>query len=63
MPRLRVVNAPQRVGEDPQRTSLEILGKSAALTRVLHQVKMVAESRATVLIHGESGTGKELIDS
>ena len=61
MPRLRVVNAPQHVGEDPQRTSLEILGKNAALTRVLHQVKMVAESRATVLIHGESGTGKELI--
>ena len=58
---LRVVIASQRVGEDPEGTGLQIVGQSPALTRVLHQVEMVAGSRATVLIQGESGTGKELI--
>ena len=39
----------------------EILGRSAALNRVLRQVKMVAATDASVLILGESGSGKELI--
>ncbi len=39
----------------------EILGRSPALERVLHQVEMVAPTGANVLILGESGTGKELI--
>jgi DNA-binding NtrC family response regulator len=39
----------------------EIVGTSAAITRVLEQVAMVAHSDTTVLIRGESGTGKELI--
>jgi formate hydrogenlyase transcriptional activator len=39
----------------------EIIGDSAALTRVLEQAKTVASSDATVLILGETGTGKELI--
>ncbi len=39
----------------------EILGKSPALERVLHQVTMVAPTSANVLILGESGTGKELV--
>ncbi len=39
----------------------EILGRSPALQRVLHQVEMVAPTGANVLILGESGTGKELI--
>ena len=39
----------------------EILGRSPALERLLHQVEMVAGTDANVLILGESGTGKELI--
>jgi transcriptional regulator with GAF, ATPase, and Fis domain len=39
----------------------EILGRSAALVRVLQQVETVAATSANVLITGESGTGKELI--
>jgi formate hydrogenlyase transcriptional activator len=39
----------------------EIVGKSAALRRVLKQVETVAPTGSTVLIQGETGTGKELI--
>jgi formate hydrogenlyase transcriptional activator len=39
----------------------DIVGHSAALRRVLHQVETVAPTEATVLITGETGTGKELI--
>ncbi len=39
----------------------DIVGKSAALRRVLQQVETVAPTEATVLIYGETGTGKELI--
>ena len=38
-----------------------IVGNSPNLVSVLDRVKLVAPSRATVLIEGESGTGKELI--
>ena len=38
-----------------------ILGNSTKLKDVLDRVKLVAPSRATVLIEGESGTGKELV--
>src|SRR5712672_959840 len=38
-----------------------IVGKSAALRRVLDMVRVVAPTDATVLINGETGTGKELI--
>ena len=37
-----------------------IVGKSAALRRVLEQVGQVAATDATVLLLGETGTGKEL---
>ena len=39
----------------------DIIGKSAALRKVLRQVETVAPADATVLIYGETGTGKELI--
>ena len=39
----------------------EIVGKSAALRRVLKEVETVGPTESTVLIYGETGTGKELI--
>jgi formate hydrogenlyase transcriptional activator len=39
----------------------EIVGKSAALRKVLDQVAIVAPTASTVLLHGETGTGKELL--
>jgi formate hydrogenlyase transcriptional activator len=39
----------------------EIVGQSAAMKRVLLQVKQVAATVSTVLIQGETGTGKELV--
>jgi two-component system, NtrC family, response regulator AtoC len=38
-----------------------LVGSSGALQEVIDRVKLVAPSRATVLVEGESGTGKELI--
>jgi DNA-binding NtrC family response regulator len=38
-----------------------IIGNSPALRDIIERVKLVATSKATVLIEGESGTGKELI--
>src|SRR5437870_13873991 len=39
----------------------DIVGKSAALRKVLEQVAIVAPTGSTVLLHGETGTGKELL--
>lgn len=41
--------------------TIPIIGDNAGLKQIVAQVKRVAETNATVLIHGESGTGKELI--
>jgi transcriptional regulator with GAF, ATPase, and Fis domain len=38
-----------------------IIGKSAAIRRVLEQARQVAATGSTVLLLGETGTGKELI--
>jgi len=38
-----------------------IIGKSAALRKVLKQVETVAATNSSVLVFGETGTGKELI--
>ena len=38
-----------------------IVGKSPAMQQVLETIRLVATSRATVLLQGESGTGKELV--
>ena len=43
------------------RSSPRIVGTSAALSRVLGMVRVVAATDSTVLIHGETGSGKELI--
>jgi PAS domain S-box-containing protein len=39
----------------------EIVGKSAALQKVLKELETVGPTDSTVLIYGETGTGKELI--
>ena len=39
----------------------DIVGKSAAIRRVLDQIAIVAPTCSTVLLHGETGTGKELV--
>jgi two-component system response regulator HydG len=38
-----------------------LIGRSAAMTRLIETASQVAPSEATVLITGESGTGKEMI--
>jgi formate hydrogenlyase transcriptional activator len=40
-----------------------ILGKSAAIRRVLRQIEKVAPTPSTVLLMGETGTGKEILAS
>lgn len=51
-------NADKQAGGD---NFEEIVGRSAAIKRVLGEVATVAPTDATVLILGETGTGKELI--
>jgi DNA-binding NtrC family response regulator len=38
-----------------------IVGKSEPMQRIFESIRMVAKSKATVLIQGTSGTGKELV--
>jgi DNA-binding NtrC family response regulator len=38
-----------------------LVGKSEAIQKVLHDIESVAPSNASVIITGESGTGKELV--
>ena len=45
----------------PEECFEDIVGTSPALQKVLDQVRIVAPTDATVLLHGETGTGKELI--
>jgi DNA-binding NtrC family response regulator len=44
-----------------QLAKYEMIGKSAPIQRLFHDIEKVAPTRAGVLITGESGTGKELI--
>jgi len=38
-----------------------MIGETAEIQRICEQVRLIAPSRATVLIQGESGTGKEVL--
>jgi DNA-binding NtrC family response regulator len=38
-----------------------IIGNCTSMQKLLHQIRQVAATDATVMIHGESGTGKELV--
>ncbi len=59
--RLRSENAQLRQEVLEFRSAHELIGESEALTRILETVKVVASTRASVLLQGESGTGKELL--
>jgi DNA-binding NtrC family response regulator len=39
----------------------EVIGRSAAVTRVMDLIERVSRTNSTVLVQGETGTGKELI--
>src|SRR3954469_9363396 len=54
----------KRVLEEVSKEQLakyEMIGKSAPMQRIFHELEKVAPTKAGVLITGESGTGKELI--
>lgn len=59
--RLRRENAQLREEVIQVRSAREIIGGSEALRRILETIKVVAPTRAAVLLQGESGTGKELL--
>jgi formate hydrogenlyase transcriptional activator len=49
----------QRVARDASGLT-HVVGRSAAIRRVLEQIEQVAPTNSTVLLRGETGTGKEL---
>ena len=59
--RLRLENLALREAIKKEDSAAAILGKSAAMQRVLQQVFNLGKSEANVLILGETGTGKELV--
>ena len=68
---LEIASFPEVMGIDEERLVPEsemskycfegIIGRSRAIRNVLEQVRIVAPTDATVLLHGETGTGKELV--
>lgn len=59
--RLRQENLELRRAVEGKYAFGEIVGRSAAMARVLGLVEKVIPSKSTVLIEGETGTGKELL--
>ena len=59
--RLRRENAQLREEVTQFRTAREIIGESDSLKTIMETIRVVARTRATVLLQGESGTGKELL--
>src|SRR5512140_2465238 len=50
----------EKLGQLPSELK-RLVGRSAAMERVLETVRQAAPARSTVLVIGESGTGKELV--
>lgn len=48
-------------GRPRSRPAQQLVGTSAAMQKVFHQIALVAASELSVLITGETGTGKELV--
>lgn len=59
--RLRQENARLQAVVHSELGFTEMIGVSAAMRRLLHDLEQVAATDATVLVLGETGTGKELI--
>jgi transcriptional regulator with PAS, ATPase and Fis domain len=59
--KLRLENLSLREAVKKEFAATAILGQSAAIRKVLEQVRNFAKSEANVLIYGETGTGKELV--
>ena len=59
--RLRRENAEMRETLDRGHALEQIVGRSAAMMKVVERIRAVAENDANVLITGESGTGKERV--
>jgi transcriptional regulator with GAF, ATPase, and Fis domain len=57
----RIPAARETARDEPRDHFSHIVGDSLALRHILHRVRLVAPTDATVLIQGETGTGKELI--
>ncbi len=53
----------QLVRDDRERRGSQLLGTSAAMQKLRHEIDLVAASDLTVLITGETGVGKELVAS
>ena len=51
----------RHVNRDRSRTLEALMGSSAQIAQVVHQVEVVAASNFTVLVLGETGSGKELV--
>lgn len=47
-------------GSDQINTQIEILGDSPAMSQLLHEIDIVADSDVPILLLGETGVGKEL---
>ena len=58
---LEAENVALRAEIESTHSPAEVVGKSAALKRVLREVEQVAGTNAPVLITGETGTGKQLV--
>jgi Nif-specific regulatory protein len=59
--RQSVLSAENRSLRDQLKIESELVGASAAIKSIEHQIGRVAGTNATVLIRGESGVGKELV--
>jgi transcriptional regulator with PAS, ATPase and Fis domain len=59
--KLRLENLALREAVKKDLAATAILGQSAAIQKVLSQIRNFAKSDANVLIYGETGTGKELV--
>ena len=55
--RLTAENALLKAADVPR----SLVGESAAMRRLLEEIRRAAPKNVTVLIHGETGTGKELV--
>jgi transcriptional regulator with GAF, ATPase, and Fis domain len=59
--RLEDENRFYRIEMESSANLMSIMGKSKGIQRVLSQIRQVAPTNTTVLVHGETGVGKELV--